>query len=144
MKKFNIVDIAIVLVVIVGVFLLFNQGTIKDRVAKDTKKVRFVCLVEEMPDEIYDAIMVGDKLFAQYSTQPGEIKDIEILEEEALNNEINYEDKASARITCEAEVYYEGPYMQLGGQEVKAGIEYILKTEKFAVNSYITFVEVLQ
>lgn len=149
-KKFNFMDVIIILLIVLAIVFVFRRGKIKDMISKNKKNVRFVCLVEELPKETFDQIKIGDELFAQYQIQPGKITAIENFSNDNVNftegntEKIYSEDKLSSRVTCEAEVLFDGPYMQLGGQEIKAGIDYILKTEKFAANSKIVFAEVIE
>ncbi len=143
MKKFNFVDLFILVFVVAAVFVFLKYGALKKAVAhSEERKVRFECLVKEQPKEIFDALKVGDKLFAQYREQPAEIISIETFREVPEDEEDL--SKLSAKVVCEARVLHDGPYMQLGGQEVKAGIDYILKTREFAANSLLTFVEVMK
>lgn len=149
-KKFNIVDIIIIAVIVAIIAMITQRGKIKESISGDKKRVRFTCLVEELPKETFEDLKVGDELFAQYAIQPGKITKIETFSNnrqdfsEGITDEIYNPDNLSAKVTCEAEVLYDGPYMQLGGQEVKAGIDYILKTETFAANSKIVFAEVIE
>lgn len=150
--KFNIIDALVVAGILLAVLFIWKRQAIKNTVTRgNTKPVRFICVVEDENPTVLDHLKVGDRLFAEYRFQEAEVKDIRIEKQKtALPNAegklqvVESPDKFSARVEIEAQVRYDGPYMQLGGQEVKAGIPYILKTETFAVNSEIVFVEVLQ
>ena len=55
-----------------------------------------------------------------------------------------YEDdeEIKATIVLKAKVAFSGPYMDLGGQEVKIGIPFIMKTTKVEFSSTIKHIEV--
>lgn len=150
--KFNIIDACVIVGILVLVLLVWKRQTIKNTVTRgNTKAIRFICVVEDENSNVLEHLKVGDRLFAEYRFQEAEIKDIQVEKQKTAQPDaegklqvLESPEKFSARVEVEAQVRYDGPYMQLGGQEVKAGIPYILKTETFAVNSEIVFVEVLQ
>lgn len=150
--KFNIIDACVLVGILLVALLVWKRQAIKSTVAGGkTKPVRFICVIEDENSTVLDHLKVGDRLFAEYRFQEAEIKDIQVEKQKIVLPDaegklqvLESPDKFSARVEVEAQVRYDGPYMQLGGQEVKAGTPYILKTESFAVNSEIVFVEVIQ
>lgn len=150
--KFNIIDVLVLIGLVLIAVVVWKRQAIKNTVTGgNTKSVRFICVVENEHPTVLEQLKVGNRLFAEYRFQEAEIKDIRIEKQKStMPNEqgvlevVELPDKFSATVEVEGKVRFDGPYMQLGGQEVKAGIPYILKTENFAVNSEIVFVEVLQ
>lgn len=151
-KKFNIniFDIFIILIFLVLIFLLVNRKNIKSNIGKEEK--RTVIITAEAKDDITrDAIKdlkPGDKLFAQETFQDGEIISVDIQAKKnelvKTNGEIVVVDDAefvNPIVKIKANVNYTGPYMSLGGQEIKAGVDMYVKTKDHAYLGYITNVE---
>ncbi|MDO5037413.1 MAG: DUF4330 domain-containing protein [Tissierellia bacterium] len=153
-KRFNMIDLGLIALVILGLFLYFNRDKVKDldKDQAEGKKVHLVCVVEDVHKSAFDQLAVGDQLFAEYQDQPGYItsidlepyKKVEVGSDGKLYEVVHQEDHVKATVGLEAQVDYDGPYMQLGGQEVKAGLDYILKTEDFASKSRIVTCEVVE
>ena len=150
-KKWNWIDVAVLFCIIAAGLVLWKRNAIRDMAAAPEKKVRFTCLTEELPLGAESGIHKGDRLFAQYVFQPGEVTDVEIIPAPVVLTDASghyiaadHPEKNTVLVTMEADVIYDGPYMQLGGQEVKAGIDYIVKTEHFAASGVIQSCEVIE
>ncbi|NLM06662.1 MAG: DUF4330 family protein [Tissierellia bacterium] len=148
-KKFNLFDVMVILGIFALVFLFVNRNALKGEIVEGkAKKVRLTCFIEEADLSALETLKPGDTLFAQYKFQNGKITGVKIKEKEDLEVGpdgklalVKSNNKHSAWVDLETEVLFDGPYMQAGGQEVKAGIDYIVKTEGTTFNSEIIFVE---
>lgn len=151
-KKFkvNIFDVLIILILALLVFLLINRNNIKSSIGKEAKKT--VIITTEAKDNVTkDSIRdlkVGDKIFSQESFQDAEIIsiDIEAKKNELVNTKgeivlVDDNEFVNPIVKIKAKVDYSGPYMSLGGQEIKAGVEMYVKTKDNAYLGYITNVE---
>lgn len=151
-KKFkvNIFDVLIILILALLVFLFVNRNNIKSSIGKEAKKT--VIITTEAKDNVTkDSIRdlkVGDKIFSQESFQDAEIIsiDIEAKKNELVNTKgeivlVDDSEFVNPIVKIKATVDYSGPYMSLGGQEIKAGVEMYVKTKDNAYLGYITNVE---
>ena len=139
-NRFNIID-GLVLLVIVAILLvfIFRNNIISNVTESEKKSIEFTVLLEDQRKEVLEQLEPGQKLFAEYRFQDGEVVRIEIFptEEEQIMGDgtlrmVPVADRYSALVDLKAEADFDGPYIQLGGQEVKAGIDYIVKTEEFS------------
>lgn len=148
--KINIFDIFIILILILLVFLLVNRKNIKSSIGKEAK--RTVIITTEAKDNITEdsikTLKVGDKIFSQETFQDAEIIsiDIEAKKNEVINSKgevvlVDDYEFINPIVKIKANVNYSGPYMSLGGQEIKAGIDMYVKTKDNAYLGHIKNVE---
>ncbi len=141
-KKLSVLDLVIVVVVLsvlVGGFFFMrsrNQGN--DYQASSGKvDVIFVAEAVNIPEAMLTQIAVGDQLVAAGSYQNASIQSIEVFKSTdiaAVDGKIvSYELEETRRlvVTIQGQVNKYGPYMDLGGQEIKAGSPYYIKTDQF-------------
>lgn len=151
-RKFNIIDalvILAVLAVLAGGYWYMNRD--KDTTAAvetGEEKITFVAEATKIYPDTVDKLQVGDKVVAEGRYQEGVITEV-VIEDDATyaakdGEIIRVVDPTIKRIqvTIEATVNRYGPYMDLGGQEIKAGEPYWIQTDKFkAYGNVVTVLE---
>lgn len=141
-KKFSVLDLVIVVVVLAvlvgGFFFMRSRNQGSDYQASSGKvDVIFVAEADNIPEAMLTQIAVGDQLVAAGSYQNASIQSIEVYKSTdiaAVDGEIvSYELEETRRlvVTIQGQVSKYGPYMDLGGQEIKAGSPYYIKTDQF-------------
>lgn len=152
-KKWNWIDITILLIIILLIVGFLNRDKIirvGEKVTESNVKDLVITLeAKELTEDMVTDLSVGDKIFSQYNFQNATIK--EVVVEPLLRSEAGsdgkmrvYEDSEEVKVTIkiDAQVTYSGPYMELGGQVVKAGNSFVLKTTKVELPSTIKHIEV--
>ncbi|NLY77574.1 MAG: DUF4330 family protein [Tissierellia bacterium] len=152
-KKWNWIDITILLIIILLIVGFLNRDKIirvGEKVTESNVKDLVITLeAKELTEDMVTDLSVGDKIFSQYNFQNATIK--EVVVEPLLRSEAGsdgkmrvYEDSEEVKVTIkiDAQVTYSGPYMELGGQVVKAGNSFVLKTTKVEFPSTIKHIEV--
>ncbi len=141
-KKFSVLDgfIALVaLAIIAGGVIYFtgrDQGNI-NQTGSGKVNIVFVAEADNIPEAMLRQLEIGDQLVASGRFQDAKIKDIEIYKStdiSAVDGEIvSYELEETRRlvVTIQGQVNKYGPYIDLGGQEIKAGSPYYIKTDQF-------------
>jgi hypothetical protein len=139
-RKFNYIDIMIILVILVVGFVGFKYVTRDDKEAKVSSnevQVSFVAEADPVLNDALQQLSVGDTLVANGVFQDAVITNIEIKDSAsvgALNGELimvsNPENK-KVLVTITGKANKFGPYIDLGGQEIKAGSKYYIKTDVF-------------
>ncbi|HZH93027.1 MAG TPA: DUF4330 family protein, partial [Tissierellaceae bacterium] len=107
--------------------------------------------VDELKPEMVTDLKAGDQIFSQYRLQNATIREVETrpMEIKAVNGQgevqvIESQDLVTLQAVIDAQVVTSGPYMDLGGQEVKVGLTFVLKTTEFEAMSDIKHIEVAQ
>lgn len=151
-RKWNWIDTTIVLVIVLAALGFLNRDKLFNRASSGgSNRIEILITVEapELNDEIVTKIKTGDKIFSQYRLQDAEITEIDVYP--TLKTQVGpdgkikqYEDEQERTLIAKikANAARSGPYIDLGGQEVKVGINFILKTTEFEVVSKIKHIEV--
>ena len=152
-KKFNWIDYTLVFLLVLGIVVFLNRGKIlnksKNVVSGGAKEVRITLVGDELTREMVTDLKIGDQIFSQSSLQNGFVQDIEIkgktkVEVNDQGKFFTYEDENEIEITVviDGKVASSGPYMDLGGQEIKVGLPIIMKTTKVEFPATIKNIEV--
>ena len=132
--KFNIIDIiAVVLIVVVGVFLVMKLSSSSSGNSRMVT-IRYTVLCENQPDEIYDAVQeyVPGTLMASGALYNQKIVDVSAENSLEVSNGQWVEDPNHMDITFTVEGQIErGDVLvaNAGNQEIRIGRKIILKTE---------------
>ena len=151
-RKWNWVDTLVVVLIAAAVLLFLNRDRILGSgagVASNKRSITFTVEAKELSREMVTELKVGDKIYSQYKLQNATITDViirpAVKSMEAPDGTLKlYEDENEIVVeaTVEAEVFASGPYLDLGGQEIKVGLSFILKTVDVEVVSDIKHIEV--
>ena len=152
-KKLNWIDFTLVFLLILGILVFLNRGKIlnksKNVVSGGAKEVRITLVADELTREMVTDLKIGDQMFSQSSLQNGFVQEIEIkgktkVEVNDQGKFVSYEDENEIEITVviDGKVASSGPYMDLGGQEIKVGLPIIMKTTKVEFPATIKNIEV--
>lgn len=151
-RKWNWIDTTIIVFILLAVVVFLNRGKLlnKDTISSsNTKSIIITAEASELTAEMVTDLEIGDQVFSQNSLQKGFIRDILIKPKQesvvGTDGEIKvYDNKEEITITVEieAEVATSGPYMELGGQEVKVGLPIIVKTTEVEFLGDIKHIEV--
>lgn len=152
-KKWNWIDTVIIVVVLIGVIVFFNRNKIinkgKDIATSGGKNIVLTLEADELTEEMVTELEIGDQIFSQNNLQKGFVEEIEIhpLINSIVGDDgkiLTYEDEEEITILVKikAEVASSGPYMDLGGQEIKVGLPIIMKTTKVEFPGTIKHIEV--
>jgi len=137
-RKWNWIDSTIVILVVLAIFAFINRDKIlggnTNNSSSNKKNIVMTVEVRDLAESMITDLKVGDKIFSQNKLQNAEIKEIVVepitklyVRDDGTLAEIE-EQGINIEVKVEAEVITSGPYMDLGGQEVKTGIPFILKT----------------
>lgn len=151
-RKWNWVDTLVIVLIAAAVLLFFNRGRILGSgagVASNKRSITFTVEAKELNRDMVTELKPGDKIYSQYKLQNATITDVKVMP--ALNTTVapdgsviifEDENEVFVEATIDAEVLASGPYLDLGGQEVKVGLSFILKTVDVEVVSDIKHIEV--
>ncbi len=142
----NVIDLIIILgIVIIGVFLASRLGNNNTTVTTSAKqKLYIVAEAYKKSPEVVEGFIVDDKIVSQNKYQDGTIDYVTITEANEIVTMADGELVAAKNpllkdievgIRCLANV--NGPYMDVGGQEIKVGLNYYIKTDKAEVHGTI-------
>lgn len=152
-RKWNWVDAAVIGVIILLIVVFINRNKILGMGRKATvsnqKDIVFQVEADGITRDMLTELAVGDQIFSQNSLQNGYVKEIQVEDLDKpvyrLDPKIKtYEDaeEIKAVVSIEGRVAFSGPYMDLGGQEIKVGLPFIMKTTKVEFPSTIKYIEV--
>jgi hypothetical protein len=152
-KKWNWIDTTITIVILLAVVVFLNRGKIikksKDVVTAGGKNIVITVEASELTEEMVTDLKIGDQLFSQNNLQKGFVEEINIDPKvKSIVGEdgkiATYEDAEEVTVTVKikAEVASSGPYMDLGGQEIKVGLPIIMKTTTVEFPGTIKYIEV--
>lgn len=151
-RKWNWIDslVAVILVLIVVVFI--NRHKIRGgNLSASSNTVDIIITVEasELTEDMITDLEKGDQFYAQYSLQNAYISDFEIMpkQETTVGKDgkiklYDSKDEISIIVEIEAKAVTSGPYMELGGQEIKVGVPIIVKTTEVEFPGEIKHIEV--
>jgi len=152
-KRWNWIDTTITIIIILAVVAFLNRGKIinksKEVVTAGGKNIIITAEASELTKEMITDLKVGDQMFSQNNLQKGFVEEIDINPKiQSVVGEdgkiVTYEDAEEITVTVKikAEVASSGPYMDLGGQEIKVGLPIILKTTTVEFPGTIKYIEV--
>jgi len=139
-RKFNYIDgivILIVIAIMVGAYWFFIKDGGEVKIASNKVDITFIAEADLISNEALQQLKIGDPLVSSGVFQDATITDIVIQPSstvEAVNGElILLESPTTSRIlvTISGEANKYGPYIDLGGQELKVGSKYYIKTDIF-------------
>ncbi|MBV1817559.1 DUF4330 domain-containing protein [Anaerosalibacter bizertensis] len=151
-KKWNWIDTTIIVIIILIIAFLSRDKIINtnDKVStKNEKEIIITAETDKITKDMITDLKIGDQIFSQNTLQDASIEEINV--EPLLDSAAGpdgklktYEDAQNFRVIVKinAKVVSNGPYMDLGGQEVKVGIPFMIKTEKVELSSKIKHIEV--
>ncbi|MDY0236062.1 MAG: DUF4330 domain-containing protein [Gudongella sp.] len=153
-RKWNWIDTAIILVIVLAAVGFLNRDKILNRENNQVSNKREILITveaEELNDDVITQLKIGDKIFSQYKLQDAEI--VEFVVNPSWKTQVGpdgeikyYEDEYERTLVAliKANAVSSGPYIDLGGQEIKVGLSFILKTTDFEALSEIKHIEVAQ
>lgn len=156
-RRLNIIDYSLILIVLVGLvggglFIMkkLNKNSESSTIITGKQRVRMVCDAHSILPDIAEKMKVGDKLVAKKAFQNAEVVDVKIeddFEIGAMDGEIVKVMKPEAKyviVTIEGEANRYGPYLDLGGQALKIGEFYWIKTSSANLFGSILNIETLE
>lgn len=151
-RKWNWVDTVVVGLILLVVVAFINRDKFSSQsvaVDSNTKKIIITAEASELTEDMVADLEVGDQFFAQYQLQNAFITDFEIKpkQETTIGDDgkvkvYNSNEEITITVDIEAEVATSGPYMELGGQEIKVGLPIIVKTTEVEFPGEIKHIEV--
>lgn len=151
--KINILDVLIVLVILLFIILgatkLFS-GILGSKISSNTIEVLYTVEVTKKDADFFESIREGDVVFKKNTKEiGGEVVSCEIKPAKyttANLNRLTYElteaeNKFDGYITIKTLADVKYPDMLVGGDEIKIGKSYDLRTENTVLNGYITSIE---
>lgn len=149
-KKLTFIDyllIAFLIIVIVAIiFYVSSKKKEQPTTITGNKTVTFLVEAKKVLPDVAEAIAQGDTLVAMNRYQKGHVKhidiepDYEVIAKDGQLIKSPLKEQRRLKVTIEAEVNQFGPYLEIGGQEVKAGVNYWLKTDR--MHAYGTILSV--
>ncbi len=151
--KINILDILIMLIILLFIALgatKFFSGLLGSKVGTNTIDVLYTVEVTKKDAEFFESIKEGDAVFKKNTKEiGGEVVSCEIKPAKYITanlNKLSYEvteaeNKFDGYITVKATADVSYPDMLIGGDEIKIGKSYDLRTENTVLNGYITSIE---
>lgn len=138
-KKWNWIDTAIIIFIVVAIVSFLNRDKILNNnnsgVNSNRKDIIITVEAHELTADMVTELKKGDQIFSQNSLQSAFVKDI-IIEPRLLTvvgddgtvKAYKDSEEITINVILTAEVSTSGPYMDLGGQEIKVGLPMIMKT----------------
>lgn len=141
-RKFNIIDILVILlilgVVAGGYWYLKKDDISSTQFVSGKETITFIAEANKVNPEVCENIAIGDQLVAVGNFQDAYVTDfyVEDMPDTSAKDgqiiQVNDPTLKRLVITIEAKVNRYGPYMEFGGQEIKGGVSYWIKTEKIS------------
>jgi hypothetical protein len=141
-RKFNAIDIIVVVVVaiiIIGCYKYFSKDNSKEDFKIGKEKITFIFEAGNILPELSNKVVVDDILLDDGKYQDAIIKKVEVFDHEeviaidGVLNAVNNPTIKRVYVTIEASVNRYGPYMDLGGQAIKANEVFWLRTDKITM-----------
>ncbi|NDL66510.1 DUF4330 domain-containing protein [Anaerotalea alkaliphila] len=151
-KRFNWVDGLVLLLVLAvgagGFYFLQQRKASGGGVETGKREIVFLAEAVRVLPEVAASVEIGDRIVALNAIQDGEVVGVEIFDtqrEAAVDGAIvavSDPNSKTLRVTIRATVNRYGPYMDFGGQEIKVGSSYWIKTEGMhALGSVVAILE---
>lgn len=149
-RKWNWVDTLVVVLVAAAIIVFFNRDRVAGGVVPTNRRsIIFTVEAKKLPRDLVTELKTGDQIFSQYKLQNAYITEINVkptlksfVDDDGTVMTYDDEEEVILEATIDAEVVSSGPYLDLGGQEVKVGLQFILKTMDVEVTSDIKHIEV--
>lgn len=155
-RNWNILDVVIIVMALLVIVVFLNRNQLFKREEVTTTSsgktsVYFEAEAFKLTAESAGGFKIGDKITAQNKYQDGVIEKIEMRN--TLKTSVNakgeliaYEDPLEKVLVIgiKANANKLGPYMEIGGQALKVGGNYFIKTDNSEVYGKIKFIEVKQ
>ncbi|MCT4598518.1 MAG: DUF4330 domain-containing protein [Vallitalea sp.] len=151
--KVNMLDLVIVLVIIIAGLFIVNKFSINGNDTTVTssakKQIYLVAEAYKQAPDVAESIVQGDTLVSQNKYQNGKIDYVNIRDNDYLSTTIDGKLVASKNpllktievgIKCQGNV--NGPYIDSGGQELKVGLPYWIKTSKGQIRGFIKEIKI--
>ncbi|PKM49134.1 MAG: hypothetical protein CVV02_17460 [Firmicutes bacterium HGW-Firmicutes-7] len=145
-RKFNGIDLLVIVVMIiiaVGAYKYLTKDDSGQTIVTGKETITFIAEAYKLSPEICDNIAPDDQIVAVGQYQDAYIKEVYVEDtvvEAVKDNEIimvNDPTTKTLRVLIEAKVNRYGSYMDFGGQRIKAGDSYWIKTDQMAVYGYV-------
>ena len=151
-RKINYVDIIIILavvIVLVAGYMYLTKDNSGATSVSNKVNVTYIAEADQVKNEVVQQLKVGDIIVANSIYQNAEITKVEILESYTLDAvdgqivKLPSAETVKVRVEISGEANKYGPYIELGGQEIKAGARYYIKTDIFeAYGSVVKLIEI--
>ncbi|GMQ57580.1 hypothetical protein AN1V17_19750 [Vallitalea sediminicola] len=141
-RKINMVDIILIIILIVviaGSYFYFTKDDKEENFKIGKEKVTFIVEGDNVLPELSNKIAIEDKLMANGIYQDAVVTKVEVVDHEeviavdGVIKAIKYPTLKRVIITIEANVNRYGPYMDIGGQELKSSTNFWFKTDKMTL-----------
>ena len=144
----NIIDLAVVLIVIVLVAGYFWTKRETGPVQVQTAAVKVLC--PYVRPEVAEQLQVGDQLMARGQLQPVYVTELTVVTARdtgtAADGELVLQQhpfRQDMYITLEGPISYTGAEIYMAGQQIRAGLDkYIMKTQIFEAQGEILGIEI--
>lgn len=156
-RKLNSIDYSLIILVLValvggGLFILkkINKNSESSSIITGRQKVRLLCDAHSILPDIAEKMKAGDKLVAKKEFQNAKVVDVRVEEDfeiGAVDGKIVRVPMPEMRyvtVTIEGEANRYGPYLDLGGQALKMGEFYWIKTSEANLFGSILAIEILE
>lgn len=149
-RKWNWVDTLVIVLIAAAIVVFFNRDRVAGGVAPTNRRnITFTVEAKKLPRDLVTELKTGDQIFSQYKLQNASITEINVkptvksfIADDGTIKTYDDEEEMILEATIDAEVLSSGPYLDLGGQEIKVGLQFILKTIDVEVTSDIKHIEV--
>lgn len=156
-RRLNIIDyslIILVLIALVGsglfIFKKLNKNAESSNIITGRQKVRLICDAHSILPDVAEKMRVGDKLVAKKAFQDAEVIEVKVEEDFEIGAvdgkivKVALPEYRYVTITIEGSANRYGPYMDLGGQALKMGEFYWIKTSEANLFGSILSIELLE
>lgn len=146
-RKINSIDILVIViilaVIVAGYWYINRNQTGGTNVVSGKKTITFVAEADRVYPDVCDDIKVGDRMVATGTYQDAQVVDVKVEDHKEVTAkdgkivEVNDPTMKRLVVTIEAKVNQYGPYIDFGGQKIKSGDNYWIKTEEVSVYGYV-------
>ena len=152
-KKWNWIDTAIIIFIVVAIVSFLNRDKILNNnnssVNPNRKDIIITVEANELTADMVTELKIGDQIFSQNSLQSAFVQDIiieprllTVVGHDGIVKAYKDSEEITINVILKAEVSTSGPYMDLGGQEIKVGLPIIMKTTSVEFLGNIKNIEV--
>lgn len=152
-KKFNFVDILVLVAILGIIFIIFNKDKLlKSNNANIVTGKSHIIMKAKSPAvtmDVVNAFKIGDKAMAQGKILDGEIIDVEYVPSKLLEIKgdkaaiVESDEFYDLYVTFDMNVNRYQGYMEIGNQEIKVGVEHYLSSENAVSYGEIVKIEEL-
>lgn len=150
-RKINSIDVLVIVIIVAVIvagywYMHRNEGS-STNIVSGKKTITFIAEADKVYPDVCKDIKIGDRMVAAGTYQDGQVVDVKVEDHQevtAKDGEIVIVNDPTMKrliVTIEAKVNQYGPYIDFGGQKVKAGDSYWIKTEE--VSAYGSVVKIL-